>query len=93
VISWIATVSEDRKRLVIKAVNYSSKSNKLFVRLQGKGLPSRANVMLYSIEATQNSAASFEHSSVFVPVSRPMEYAKDLSVELDPYSVMEIQGE
>jgi len=83
----IATASADGRRMVIKAVNYSLRRNTLLVRLQGKSLPQRANVKLYTIAAKQNATASMEHPDVFAPASRSIEYARDFSVAMDPYSV------
>jgi alpha-L-arabinofuranosidase len=40
-------------------------------------------------------SASLEHPNAITPVSRTLTYAKDLTVELDPYTVavMEIRAE
>ena len=91
----IATASADRQRMVIKAVNYSNAPNTLLVRLQGKSVPKQANVRLYTIAAKQDATASLEHPDVFAPVSKTMEYARDFSIAMDPYSVavLEIQAE
>lgn len=91
----IATASADGGRMVIKGVNYSSRRNMLLVRLQGESLPQRANVKLYAIAAKQNAMASFEHPDVFAPVTRSIEYARNFSVAMDPYSVavVEIRAE
>ena len=83
----IATASSDGKRLVLKAVNYSGVRNTLLVRLQGKSLPERAEVKLHTIEAKLNAEASLEHPEAFAPVSRSMEYARNFSVVMEPYSV------
>ncbi len=87
----IATASADGKRMVIKAVNYGSSGSTLLVRLNGKSLPQRASVKLITIAAPLNAIASFEHSDVFEPVSRPMEYANNFSVNMDPYSVAVVE--
>jgi alpha-N-arabinofuranosidase len=94
-IDAIATASADGTRLVIKAVNYSIERNTLLVRLQGKSLPQRAKVKLYTIVAKENAMASLEHPDAFAPASRSMEYARNFSVAMDPYSVavVEIQAE
>jgi len=91
----IATASADGGRMVIKAVNYSAGGNTLLVRLMGESLPQRAKVKLYTIAANQNATASLEHPDAFAPVSRSMEYARDFSVAMDPYSVavVEIRAE
>jgi alpha-N-arabinofuranosidase len=91
----IATASADGKRMVLKAVNYSAGPNTLLVRLQGQKVPQRADVKLYTITAKQNATASLEHPDAIAPVSRSMEYARDFSVAMDPYSVavVEIRAE
>ncbi|MEO6983675.1 MAG: hypothetical protein ABI072_11260 [Edaphobacter sp.] len=91
----ITTASADGTRVVIKAVNYSVRSNTLLVRLQGKSLPQRADVKLYTIVAKRNATASLEHPDAFAPVIRSMEYARSFSVAMDPYSVavVEIRAE
>jgi alpha-N-arabinofuranosidase len=90
----IATASADGRRVVIKAVNYSIGRNTLVVRLQGESLPQRADVKLYTIAAKPNATASFEHLDAFAPVIGSMEYARNFSVAMDPYSVavVEIQA-
>jgi alpha-L-arabinofuranosidase len=87
----IATASADRRRVVLKAVNYSSTANTLMVRLQGETLPQRANVMMHTIAVQPNSTASFENPDVFRPVSKPLEYARNFSVVMKPYSVAVIE--
>ncbi len=91
----MATASADGKRVVIKAVNYSADANTLLVRLRGESLPQRANVKLYTIAAQPNATASLDHPDAFAPVSRSMEYARNFSVPMDPYSVtvVEIRAE
>jgi len=65
------------------------------VRLQGASLPQRANVKLYTIASPLKAMASFEHPDVFTPLIRSIEYARNFSVAMDPYSVavVEIQAE
>ncbi len=91
----IATGSADGRRIVIKAVNYEADPNTLLVRLQGAGAPARAVVTLHTISAGPTDSASLEHPDAIAPVSRTLNYAKDLTVELDPYTVavVEIRAE
>ncbi len=92
-IDAIATASDDNRRIVIKAVNYRGNRNTLLVRLQGKAAPERANATLHTITARLDEHASIENPDVIAPVSRPLPYAKDLTIDLDPYTVavLEIQ--
>jgi alpha-L-arabinofuranosidase len=83
----IATASDDHRRIVIKAVNYLGSRNTLLVRLQGKGIPDRATATLHTITASLNDQASLENPDVIAPVSRPLAYTRDLTIDLDPYTV------
>ena len=83
----IATASPDGRRIVIKAVNYAAQRNTLLVRLQGAGVPDKARATLYTLSAKLMDSASLEHPEAISPVSRPLNYAKDLTLDLDPYTV------
>ena len=91
----IATGSADGRRLVIKAVNYRPERNTLLVRLQGSRAPGKAVATLHSIRAGLKDAASLQQPNVIAPVSKTINYAKDLTLELDGYSVavLEIRAE
>ena len=91
----IATASADGRRIVIKAVNYGAERNTLLVRLQGAGVPEKAVARLHTISAGLKDSASLEHPDAIAPVSRTLNYAKDLTVDLDPYTVavVEIRAE
>jgi alpha-N-arabinofuranosidase len=91
----IATGSADGRRIVIKAVNYAAERNSLLVRLQGASVPEKAVVTLHTISAGLKDSASLETPNAIKPVSRTLSYAKDLSVELAPYTVavVEIRAE
>jgi alpha-L-arabinofuranosidase len=91
----IATASADGRRIVIKAVNYGAERNTLLVRLEGGRAPAKATARLHTITAGPEDAASLEHPDKIAPVSRAVNYAKDLTVELEPYTVavVEIRGD
>jgi alpha-L-arabinofuranosidase len=91
----VATMSTDGRRIVIKAVSYSAQRSVLFVRLQGSDLPAKAAATLHTISAGLMDSASLEHPNAIAAVSRPFDYAKDFSVDLDPYTVavVEIRAE
>jgi alpha-N-arabinofuranosidase len=91
----IATASADGRRIVIKAVNYRAEKNTLLVRLQGAGAPEKAVATLHTIAAGLNESATLEQPNAIAPVSRPLNYARDFSVELEPYmvAVVEIRAE
>jgi alpha-N-arabinofuranosidase len=80
---------------VIKAVNYGAERNALLVRLQGAGVPETAVAKLYTISAGLKGSASLENPNAITPASRTLVYAKDLTVDLDPYTVavVEIRAE
>jgi alpha-N-arabinofuranosidase len=83
----IATASEDNRRIVIKAVNYQGNRNTLLVRLKGNAAPERATATLHTITARLNDQASIANPEAIAPVSRPFTYGKDLTIDLDPYTV------
>jgi alpha-N-arabinofuranosidase len=83
----IATASADGRRIVIKAVNYEGRRNTLLLRLQGKRAPEKALARLHTITARLTDTASLERPDVIRPVTRSIEYLKDLAVELEPYTV------
>jgi alpha-N-arabinofuranosidase len=87
----IATASADGKRIVIKAVNYRAEPSTLLVRLQGAGAPERAVARLHTIGTGLLNSASLEHPDAIAPVRRALNYAKDLTVDLDPYTVAVVE--
>jgi alpha-N-arabinofuranosidase len=91
----IATGSADGNRIVIKAVNYGAERNTLLVRLRGAGVPEKAVARLHTISAGLKDSASLENPNAITPVSRTLVYARDLTVDLDPYTVavVEIRAE
>ncbi len=91
----IATASADGRRIVIKAVNYEAKRNTLLLRLQGAGVPEKAVATLHTLSAGLMDSASLDHPDAIAPLSRTLAYAKDLTVDLDPYTVavVEIRAE
>jgi len=87
----IATGSADGKRIVIKAVNYESKSNTLLARLQGTAVPEKADITVYKLTAGLNDAASLENPDRIKPVISTMTFSRDLTIELEPYTVVVIE--
>jgi len=87
----IATRSADGRRLVIKAVNYRAERSTLLVRLQGSHAPEKAVATLHTVSAGPKDAASLARPDAIAPVTRTLSYAKDLSVELEPYTVAVVE--
>lgn len=83
----IATASEDGRRVVVKAVNYRGNRNTLLVRLQGKDVPERATATLHTVTAKLTDQASLGNPDVIAPLSRPFNYARDIAIDLEPYTV------
>jgi alpha-N-arabinofuranosidase len=84
----IATGSKDGVRIVIKAVNYDDSRHPLLARLQGSAVPRTARVRVYSVEAGLRDAASLEEPNRIHPREGSMPYARDLTIDLPPYSVV-----
>jgi alpha-L-arabinofuranosidase len=87
----IATASADGRRIVVKAVNYSGSPNTLLVHLQGSRVPAAAAVTVYTITAGPRDRASLEEPDRIKPVERPREFSRDLTIDLDPYTVAVIE--
>jgi alpha-N-arabinofuranosidase len=87
----IATASPDRRRIVVKAVNYSGSANALLVHLQGSRLPAAATVTVYAIAAGLHDAASLDQPDRIKPVARTIAYRPDLTVNLEPYTVAVVE--
>jgi len=91
VVDALATTSADGRRIVIKAVNYQAERNTLLLRIQGASAPEKAVATLHTITAGLMDSASLDHPDAIAPVSRPLNYAKNLSVDLEPYTVAVIE--
>jgi len=87
----IATGSADGRRIVVKAVNYAGQPNTLLVRLQGSGVPEEAAESVHTGSAGLTDAPSLEAPDRIAPITRAMPYARDLAVELDPYTVAVVE--
>ncbi len=91
----IATASADGRRIVIKAVNYQAQRNSLLLRLRGTNVPDKALATLHTITAGLSDSASLERPNALTPVTRALTYARDLTLDLNPYTVavLEIRAE
>jgi alpha-N-arabinofuranosidase len=87
----IATASADGRRIVIKAVNYRGSPHTLLVHLQGARVPTDATVTVYTITAGLHDAASLERPDWIKPLERPVQYAPDLTIDLEPYTVAAVE--
>src|SRR5579862_807671 len=83
----IATGSSDGRRIVIKMVNYSGGQNTLLVRFSGSGAPEKAGVKMYSVSAGLTNSPSMDHPDEIKPVETTLSYARDLTIEVKPYTV------
>jgi alpha-N-arabinofuranosidase len=87
----IATGSADGRRIVIKAVNYDGQPNTLLVRLQGSKVPEKATVKMFGLNAGLTDAASMEHPDTIQPVETSLPFARNLTIELQPYTVAVVE--
>jgi alpha-L-arabinofuranosidase len=83
----LATASADGRRIVVKAVNYGGRQSTLLVHLQGSRVPAAATVMVYTVTASLHDAASLEAPDRIRPVEHALEYSRDLTIDLQPYTV------
>lgn len=86
----IAGCSADRKHVVIKAVNYDNYSNTLLTRLQGSTVTSSADVKILTLKAGLSDKASIEHPDIIKTEESSIQFSKDMSFKMDPYSVVVI---
>lgn len=93
-IDAIATASSDGRRIVIKAVNYAAAPNTLLVKLTGPRAPQNAVATLHTITAPPQAKASLERPDTIAPVTRTIDYSRDLTLPLAPFTVivLEIQS-
>ena len=87
----VATGSADGRRIVVKAVNYEARPNTLLVRLQGSAVPAEARATVHTVGAGLTDAPSLESPDRIRPVASPIPYARDLAVELGPYTVAVVE--
>ena len=87
----IATASSDRRRIVVKAVNYAGTTNTLLVHLQGSRAPTAATVTVYTITGGLRDAASLGQPDRLEPLERTQEYRPDLTIDLKPYTVAVVE--
>lgn len=87
----IATGSADGRQIIVKAVNYEASRNLLIVRLTGTSVPETAHVKLFTVTAGINDAPSLENPGRIKPVEQSIQYARDFSIELEPYSVVVVE--
>jgi alpha-N-arabinofuranosidase len=87
----IATASADRRRIVVKAVNYSGTANALLIHLQGSRVPAAATVTLCTVTAGLHDAASLDQPDRIGPVERTLDYRPDLTLNLEPYTVAVVE--
>ena len=87
----IATGSADGRRIVIKAVNYADSPNTLLARLRGAAVPANATVTVFTVSAGLTDAPSMEQPDRIKPVETTLPFARDLTIELNPYTVAVIE--
>lgn len=87
----IATASADGRRIVAKAVNYEGNRNTLLVRLQGSRVPAQATARVYAVSAGLRDTATLAQPNRIAPVEGTIAYARDLTVELQPYAVIVLE--
>lgn len=87
----VATGALDGQRIVIKAVNYTGERHTLLTRLQGSTAPGDAEVRIYTIAGGLIDANSLEEPNKLAVKQATAAFARDMSFELLPYSVMVVE--
>jgi alpha-N-arabinofuranosidase len=83
----IATGSDDGKRIVIKAVNYSDSKKTLLMRIQGSKVTDNAEVKVFNIKSALEDKASIENPSFFKINEKTIPFSKDMEPVIEAYSV------
>jgi alpha-N-arabinofuranosidase len=84
----IATSSDDGSHLIIKAVNYSENDHILALRLRGANIPDKGAVKSFTVNAGLMDSADLSDPDKIRPVEDILQYARDMTIELAPYSVV-----
>ena len=63
----------------------------LLVKITGARAPEKAGATLHTITAPAKATASLEHPDVIAPVTRAVDYSKDLTLDLVPFTVMVLE--
>jgi len=87
----MANSSTDGKRIIIKAVNYEGQKNTLLARLRGSTAPADATMKIYTLRAGLMDEPSMEQPDKIKVVETTQPYSRDLTIELQPYSVSVIE--
>jgi len=83
----IATGTDDGKRIVIKAVNYSDSDKTLLTRLQGARVNDNGDVKIYSVKSSPLDKASIEDPSFFKIIENAVPFSRDMETVIGPHSV------
>jgi alpha-N-arabinofuranosidase len=57
----------------------------------GSSVPEQAGVKVYTLTAGLNDAPSLENPDRIKPVEQTMQYTRDLTIELAPYTVAVVE--
>ena len=87
----IVTASADGRRIVIKAVNYTAGPQTLLVKITGGRAPEKAVATMHTITAPAKATASLEHPDAIAPVTKAIDYSKDLTLDLAPFTVIVLE--
>jgi alpha-N-arabinofuranosidase len=87
----IATASEDGKRIIIKAVNYTSDSSILLVRLQGSQLPTNASVKMYSLNAELTASPTMGEPDKIKIAEKTLPYSPNLTIGMAAHAVIVVE--
>jgi len=83
----IATSSDDGSHLIIKVVNYTENTQLLLTRLQGSNVLEKGTIKTYTVQAGLMESASLSDPNKIRPVEDILQYDKDMTIEIGPYSV------
>lgn len=83
----IATMSEDKKWIIIKVVNYEGKSNTLLARIKGADVDKNTQASLYTVSADISTRASIENPDAIKVTEKKILCNESVELAMEPYSV------
>lgn len=91
----IATISEDGKKIIIKAVNYHNSKQELKVKIKSAKIPKSGKMHLNTISAGLNENNSFEKPDAIKPTIETLPFKSNFKISIKPYSIIliEIDGQ
>ncbi len=87
-IDAVATMTEDRQWIIIKAVNYEGKNNTLLAKIKGAIVDKNTDAALYTVSANISAKASIEDPDAIKVIEKKIPCSENIELVMEPYSVI-----